>query len=90
MAWSGIITQVPHEQVHWSHVNHEHSLLGFLSGRFDATQLGCSVLKKESYAVLTTLKRMHWIVANSDGFDLYTDHNNLIFLFDPLSVVSDL
>ena len=33
---------------------------------------------------------MHWIVANPDGFDLYTDHNNLIFLFDPLSVVPDL
>ena len=33
---------------------------------------------------------MHWIAATPSGFDLYTDHNNLIFLFDPLSVVPDL
>ena len=29
-------------------------------------------------------------MTNPDGFDLYTDHNNLIFLFDPLSVVADM
>ena len=90
MAWYGIITQVPHAHVHWSHVEQEHSPLAFLCGRFEATQLGWSVLEKEAYAVLTTLERMHWIVANPDGFDLYTDHDNLIFLFDPLSVVPDL
>lgn len=39
---------------------------------------------------MTTLDRMNWIVATPDGFDLYTDHNKLIFLFDPLSVVPDL
>ena len=37
-----------------------------------------------------SLERMHWLAATPDGFDLYTDRNNLIFLFDPLSVVSDL
>ena len=47
MAWSGIITKVQHVQVHWSHVEQEHSLLAFLSGRFDATQLGWSVLEKK-------------------------------------------
>ena len=89
-AWSGIITQVPHAHVHRSHAEQDHAPLAFLSGRFNATQLGWSVLEKEAYAVLTTLDRMHWIVATTDGFDLYTDHNNLIFLFDPLSVVPDL
>lgn len=39
---------------------------------------------------MTTLDRTHWIAATPDGFDLYTDHNKLIFLFDPLSVVPDL
>lgn len=33
---------------------------------------------------------MHWVLSNPDGFDIFTDHNNLVFLFDPLSVVPDI
>lgn len=33
---------------------------------------------------------MHWLAATPDGFDLHTDHNNLIFFFDSLSVLPDL
>lgn len=33
---------------------------------------------------------MHWLKAKSDGFELFTDHSNFIFLFDLLSVVTDL
>lgn len=39
---------------------------------------------------MATLEKCHWLAATPSGFDLYTDHNNLIFLFDPLSVVPDL
>lgn len=52
--------------------------------------MGLYVLEKEAYAVLTILYRMHWIVATSDGLDLYTDHNNLIFLFESLSITQDM
>jgi len=90
MAWSGIVTQVPLCDVSKPHAEQRHSPIAFLSGRFDKTQLGWSVLEKEAFAVMNTLDRMHWIVATPDGFDLYTDHNNLIFLFDPLAVVPDM
>lgn len=33
---------------------------------------------------------MHWIVSTPHGLDLYTENNNLIFLFDPLSVAPDM
>ncbi len=72
------------------HKEQRHAPLAFLSGRFDKTQLGCSVLEKEAYAVMNTLDRMHWLVATPAGLYLYTDHNNLIFLFDPLAVVEDM
>ena len=81
---------MPVDDVSKPHKDQRHSPLAFLSGRFNATQLGWSVLEKEAFAVLHTLDRMHWLVTNPDGFDLYTDHNNLIFLFDPLSVVPDM
>lgn len=67
-----------------------HLLLAFLSGRFNSTQLGRSILQKEAFAVLNKLDRMHWLVSDAAGFDLYTDHDNLIFLFDLLSVVPDM
>lgn len=90
IAWSGIVTQVPVEDISQPNKTQRHSPIAFLSGRFDKTQLGWSVLEKEAYAVMSTLDRMHWIVATPDGFDLYTDHNNLIFLFDPISVFPDM
>jgi len=88
--WSGIVTQVPPIDLSKPHSEQRHSPLAFLSGRFSSTQLGWSTLEKEAYAVLASLQRMHWLAATPNGFDLYTDHNNLIFLFDPLSVVPDL
>lgn len=28
--------------------------------------------------------RMHRVLSNPDGFNIFTDYNNLVFLFDPL------
>lgn len=39
---------------------------------------------------MAALKGMHWLVADPSVFDLHKDHNKFIFLFDPLSVVTDL
>lgn len=33
---------------------------------------------------------MHWLLYTTSGFDLFTDHNNLIFLFDTTSVTANL
>lgn len=52
--------------------------------------MGWYILENDAFAVLTTLCRMHWLAATPAGFDLHTDHNNLIFIFDPLSVVPDM
>lgn len=89
-AWSRIITEVPIQDVSKPHKYHRHSPLSFLFGLFNATQLEWSVLEKEAFAVLKILDRMHWLVTSPEGFDLYTDYSNLIFLSDPLSVVADM
>lgn len=33
---------------------------------------------------------MHWLVATPDGFDIYTDHHNIIFIPHPLSQMPNL
>lgn len=88
--WSGILTQVIWEDLFNVHKEQRLEPLAFLSRRFNNTQFGWATIEKEGYAVIETLEHMHWLRATPDGFDLYTDHNNLIFLFNPLSVVPDL
>lgn len=39
---------------------------------------------------MSTIQRIHWLLASSEVLDLYTDHHNLIFLFNPLAVQPDL
>lgn len=45
---------------------------------------------RKSYAIMATLQRIHHLVTTLNGFDLYTDHKNLIFLSHLLSFVTDL
>ena len=47
-------------------------------------------MEKELYAFMATLERTNWFPAVPKGFDLYTDQNNLIYIFDATSVVSDI
>lgn len=39
---------------------------------------------------MATLDRMKWLLADPCGFDLHTDHNKLIYIFDPTSAVTDI
>lgn len=88
--WSGIVTQVPIEDLSKPHAEQPHEPLAFHSGRFSATELGWSTLEKEAYAVLASVERSHWLAACPAGFDLFTDHNNIIFLFDPTAIMPDI
>lgn len=88
--WSGVVFQISQWNMVKSHQEQRHEPLGFLSGRFNLTQLGWSVLEKKAYAVLSLFSRMHWLTATSPGFDFFMDHDNLVFLFDPLSIVPDI
>lgn len=88
--WSEIVTQVLLDDLNLPRQDKRQESLAFLSGRFTKQQIRWATLKKEAYAVRATLNRMHWLLATTSGFDLFTDHKNLIFLFDPTSVTADL
>lgn len=86
---SEIVTQIPEADITRLHPEKRHETLAFLSRRFNKTQLGCSILKKETCYVMKTLDKIHWLVADPQGFDLYTEYNSLIYIFDPTTVVTD-
>lgn len=88
--WSGIVTQVPFGDLSLAQAKQRHEPLAFISGRFSNREYRWSILEKEVYVILATVDRMHWALATTCGFDLFTDHNNLIFIFDPLSIMPDL
>lgn len=52
--------------------------------------MGWATLETEGFGILDTLDRMHWLAATAAGIDLFTDHNNLVFLFDPSSLLADM
>lgn len=88
--WSGIVTQVPYSDLSLPHAEQRHEPLAFHSVRFSATKLSWSTIEKEAYAVLASVGQAHWLATCADGFDLYTDHNNLIFIFDPTTLMPDI
>lgn len=87
---SGVVTQIPPSDISKSHFEQSHEPLPFLSGKFKGAQLTWSTLEKDAFAIMAKVERMHWILATSEGFDLFTNHHNLIFLFDSLAVLPDL
>lgn len=90
LVWSGIVSQVSPMHLVISPGNQHHQPRAFLSGHFSGAQLSWCTLGKETYAVMATIDRMYLLLVTPNGFDLFTNHQNLEFLFDSLSVVSNL
>lgn len=85
--WTETLTQGPVANVALPHTYHRHEPLAFHSGRFSDAELGCSTIERKSYVVLTAVERSHWLTAFLSDFDLFKDHDNLIFIFYPTNVM---
>ncbi|ETV95821.1 hypothetical protein H310_10866 [Aphanomyces invadans] len=70
---------------HW-----DHEPLMFLSGIFTGAASRWSIVEKEAYAIVETLVRADYLLHPSAGFNLYTDHRNLKFIFSPTAVVASV
>lgn len=87
--WFRILTQVFLSDLSALHRDQAHEALAFYSGKILAVQLGWSTLGKDSFAVFAALECSHWLAACPEVFDLFTDHNNRMFLFAPAAVKPD-
>lgn len=87
---SVIVTQVPLTDLALPHSEQRHQVLVCLSGRLDWNQLWCATPGKEDLAVMAVTDRMHWIAVSTATFYLYMDHKDMVYILDPLSVVSNL
>lgn len=81
MHWAGVVTQVARDQLSVPVLDQSHEPLSFVSGAFHGSSVKWPVIEKEAFAILETCLRNEHILRRPDGFLLYTDHNNLRFLF---------
>lgn len=89
LEWSGVVTQVPHENPSLPQSDQCYRPLAFLSRRFTGAQLCRSTIEKMAFAIMATVEHMHWIIGTAEGYDPLTAYHSLVFLFVLLAVVID-
>ena len=81
--WGAVITQVPAEQMQLPLREQVHQPLIFLSGAFRGSSLKWPIIDKEAYSLIHTVRKCDYLLIRERGCHLYTDHRNLIYLFNP-------
>jgi hypothetical protein len=81
--WGAVATQVPPTDLDLPLEEQRHEPLAFLSGSFSNASLRWPIVEKEAYAVVEACKRLDYLVVRPGGFRLFTDHRNLVYIFNP-------
>ena len=81
--WSSITTQVPPNDLDLPRSEQRHEPLAFLSGSFVGAMSRWPIIEKEAYAIVVSCDRLDWLFQRADGFSLFTDHHNLLYVFNP-------
>ena len=81
--WGLVITQVPTEDLDKPHKEQSHSPLLMMSGSFKGSSRKWHIKAKEAYPIIVALDKARDILKNPDGFSLFSDHKNLVYVFDP-------
>ena len=87
--WGVVLTQVTWIDDQECITKQSHEPLSFLSGSFSGSQLNWSIIEKEAFPIIAAVDRLRHYLLNDKGFRLYTDHRNLVYVFDPISRGSD-
>ena len=83
--WSGVVTQVTDPELPLR--EQDHVPLSFIGGRWSKTEQRWSTYEREACAVITTMEKLDWIMLTSKRVLVYTDHRNLLWLYQPSSVL---
>ena len=80
--WSGILTQIPPEDLSSPFADQHHSPLAFLSGSFSGSSTHWSTPEKEASGIINSVERLDYLLLRPQGFYVFTDHNNLVFIYN--------
>ncbi|KAJ8558819.1 hypothetical protein ON010_g8630 [Phytophthora cinnamomi] len=81
--WGSVVTQIPSEDAGKSLEEQRHAPLAFLSGKFVGASSRWPTVEKEAYAIIESCKRLEYLLLRPEGFTIFTDHRNLLYIFNP-------
>jgi RNase H-like domain found in reverse transcriptase len=81
--WPSIITQVPHAYLELPQADQNHAPLAFMSGSFVGAPFRWIIADKEGFAIMQTCQRLDYLLRCPAGFSIFSDHRNLMYIFDP-------
>ncbi|KMS94041.1 hypothetical protein BVRB_025390 [Beta vulgaris subsp. vulgaris] len=85
--WMIVITQVPVQDLHLPFKEQSHQPLAFCSGAFKGPSTNWSVPEKEAYPIQYAVRRFDYLLCTGKHpFRIFTDHRNLVFIYNPESV----
>lgn len=88
--YGGIVTQVLPSELSLPFEEQQHEPLGFSSGAIKGAQLRWGTPEKEGFAILHVVDTFDCILLRAPQFRIFTDHLNLKYIYNPLSVDSTL
>lgn len=80
--WASVLIQIPKVQTNEEVEKQDHQPLAFLSGSFTGPASNWSIIEKEAFSVVESMKRLDYFTAAGE-VSLFTDHANLFYIFDP-------
>ena len=81
--WSGVLTQLSQDSLDLPFNEQAHEPLAFLSGSFTGSSTNWSTAEKEAAAIILSAEKLDYLLSRPQGFHLFTDHSNLVFIFHP-------
>ncbi|KAH9150968.1 hypothetical protein AeRB84_006310 [Aphanomyces euteiches] len=84
--WGAACTQIPKGDLELPLEEQRHEPLAFLSGSFTGSSCRWPTIEKEAFAVVEACKRLEYLLLREEDFRSFTDHRNLIYIFNPLAL----
>ena len=82
--WGVIVTQMQKKDLELDVLVQRHEPLAFLKGTFNISQKHWSVIEKEAFPCEEAVEGLRHLLLRDEGFRLFTDHRNVIYVFDPV------
>ncbi|KAE8999859.1 hypothetical protein PR001_g18944 [Phytophthora rubi] len=84
--WGAVATQIPPGDLEKPRGEQRHEPLAFLSGKFVGAASRWAIVEKEAFAIVEACQHLDYLLLRPGGFTIFTDHRNLIYIFNPYAV----
>ena len=84
--WSGVITETSVAELRKPLEDQRHYPLSFLGSEFQKSQLNWATFEKEGCTIYQYFKRMDYLLVTHERTHVFTDHRNLLFVYEPTAM----